>query len=47
MDGFLKIQKLGDSEKSEESIAMNFNNVYACAHSLEQKVFFRKLAMSQ
>ena len=31
-----KIQNLGDSKKS---IAMNFNNVNACAHALEQKSF--------
>ena len=42
-----KIQKLGDSEKSGESIVMNFNNVYACMHALEQKIFFWKLTISQ
>ena len=39
--------KLGDSEKSGESTAMNFNNANACAHALEQKSFFEKLAISQ
>ena len=42
-----KIQNPGDSEKSGESIAMNFNNVNACTHVLEQKLFFGKLAISQ
>ena len=42
-----KIQKLADGEKSGESITINFNNVNAFAHVLEQKVFFGKLAISQ
>ena len=33
-----EIQKLGDSENSGESIALNFNNVNACAHALDQKM---------
>ena len=35
----IKIQNLGDSEKSGESIAMNFNNVNASVYVLEQKNF--------
>ena len=42
-----KIQKLADGEKSGESITINFNNLNAFAHALEQKAIFVKLAISQ
>ena len=41
------MQKLAEGKKSGGSITINFYNVNAFAHALEQKVFFGKFAISQ